>query len=70
MTSLAPRAADRELEHDGVVGREGVEGPLLDLDANVRDARVGRGAELTVRGRGDAQPVAGGKLGQEYHLCC
>ena len=23
MTSLAPRAADRELEHDGVVGREG-----------------------------------------------
>lgn len=23
MTSLAPHAADRELEHDGVVGREG-----------------------------------------------
>lgn len=62
MTSLAPRAADRELEHDGVVGREGVEGPLLDLDADVRDARVGRGAELAVRGGGDAQPVAGGKL--------
>ena len=57
-----PSRTDRELEHDGVVGREGIEGPLLDLDADVRDARGGRGAELAVRGGGNAQPVAGGKL--------
>ena len=57
-----PSRTDRELEHDGVVGREGVEGPLLDLDADVRDARVGRGAELAVRGGGDTRPVVGGKL--------
>lgn len=59
---VGPSRTDCELEHDGVIGREGVEGPLLDLDADVRDARGGRGAELAVRGGGNAQPVAGGKL--------
>ena len=39
---------DRELAHDGVVGREGVKGSLLDLNADVCDARVGRGADLLV----------------------
>ena len=53
---------DRELEHDSVVGREGIKGPLLDLNADVCDARVGCGAELTVCGGGNAQPVAGCKL--------
>lgn len=59
---IGPLQINRELEHDGVVGREGIEGSLLDLNADVCDPRVGRGAELTMRSGGNAQPVAGRKL--------
>lgn len=59
---IGPLHTDRELEHDSVVGCEGIKGPLLDLDADVRDARVGCGAELAVCDGGNAQPVAGCKL--------
>lgn len=51
-----------ELAHNGVVGSEGAEGALLDLDADVGDARVDRGVEPAVCGGRDAQPVASRKL--------
>lgn len=61
-SGIGPLHTDRELEHDSVVGCEGIKGPLLDLDADVRDARVGCGTELAVCDGGNAQPVAGCKL--------
>lgn len=35
---IGPLHTDRELEHDSVVGREGIKGSLLDLNADVCDA--------------------------------
>lgn len=66
---VGPSRTDRELEHDGVIGREGVEGPLLDLDADVRDARVGRGAELAVRGGREGSRLRGGLQKLAKSLC-
>lgn len=57
-----PRGAPQALAHDGVVGGEGAQGAFLHLDADVRDGRIRRSAELTLRAGGHAQPVADGKL--------
>lgn len=35
---VGPMRTNCELEHDSVVGREGIEGSLLDLNADVCDA--------------------------------
>ena len=49
MISLAPRAADRELEHDGVVGREGrraYDWPCIIRCINTVDVMTAEGPEL------------------------